>query len=162
SFVTQHHALRAISQGRFDDGEALSARAFLLAAETAEAVVSHRIQLFLVRREQGRLADVEGDLARAAAEYPGRWALRCVGAHLPALLGRRGEAAPALDALANDGFAMLPRDNEWLFALGLLPEVCEFLGDDHRAQQLYELLLPFAGRIACDVDDADTGSVERP
>ena len=43
-----------------------------------------------------------------------------------------------------------------------LPEACEIAGDVARAEQLYDLLAPFADRIACDVDDADSGSVQRP
>jgi DNA-binding SARP family transcriptional activator len=162
--VAEHAAMRALAQGRFLDAETLIDQALRIGAASvpAEAVVGHRMQLFLLRREQGRLAEIEQQLAAAAVEHHARWPLRCLLAHLYAALGRTDDARRALSELGDGDLASLPRDNEWLFALSFLPEVCASADDLARAEQLYCLLTPFADRIACDVDDGDSGSVHRP
>ena len=64
-------------------------------------------------------------------------------------LGRAAEARRGLDALAQDGFAALPRDCEWLFCLCVLAEVASGLGDREAAEVLYELLaLPAVSAMA--------------
>jgi tetratricopeptide (TPR) repeat protein len=45
-------------------------------------------------------------------------------------------------------FTDLPQDQQWLTALVLLSDVCAFLKDTRRAALLYELLLPYAKRVA--------------
>jgi hypothetical protein len=88
--------------------------------------------------------------------------LRYLLAHLYAISDRAPEARHALAELSHDGFTDLPRDNEWLFSLSFLPEVCEAVADTRCAERLYALLEPFADRTACDVDEGDTGSLQRP
>ena len=157
-------ATRALSEGRFEEAEALIARALTLSAEAEgiEAVVAHRIQLFMLRREQDRLHEVEGYLAAAALERSPRWVLACLIAHVHAALERPTEAGHALSNLGDGDLRSLPSDNEWLFSLSFLPEVCLIAGDLGRAEQLYRLLEPFADQIACDIPEGDVGSVRRP
>jgi tetratricopeptide (TPR) repeat protein len=65
------------------------------------------------------------------------------------------------EPLAADGFAALPRDEEWVFGLSLLAEVIDRLDDAPRSARLYELLAPFAGRNVLSVPDVAAGSVAR-
>jgi len=160
--ATMHLAMRACSEGRLADSEALFHRAYAFGRESVgqDAVVGLQIQLFLVRREQGRLTEIERGLAASAAEHRNRYPLRFMLAHMHAMLGRIADSRHALAELGD--LDALPRDNEFLFALSLLPEVCEIARDLARAEQVYALLEPYADRVACDLQEADMGSVRRP
>ncbi len=56
------------------------------------------------------------------------------------------EAREEFEHLAATDFADIPRDALWLTCMAYLCEVCAFLGDSSRAEFLYELLEPYAGR----------------
>jgi len=156
-------ACRALFDGRFGEAEQLIAEA-LSAGERAQrwdAVMSFRLQTFLLRREQGRVLEVEELIRHSIAEYPTRPVFRCVLAHLYAELGRWQEAHSMFEALAVDDFAGLPRDNDWVLGLSLLPEVAGFLQDGARAAVLYDMLLPYAGRLPMWGAEISTGSASR-
>jgi tetratricopeptide (TPR) repeat protein len=78
-------------------------------------------------------------------------------------LDREDAAREEFESLARAGFDALPRDAQWLIAMTLLAEVCGRLGDAARAAELYEPLLPYAGRNVI-VGRATTcnGSASRP
>ena len=102
--------------------------------------------MFNIRREQGRLAEVE-DAVRGFVElYPALPAWRGALALLLVELGREDEARAEFEGVARGGFAALPRDANWLIGVTLLAEVCGALGDGARAEALYALLEPYAGR----------------
>lgn len=120
-----------------------------------------RTHLFLLNREQGRLAEIE-DLVRASIEefpwYPYfRAALTC----LLLELGRDGEARIAFDELSGEDFRALYRDNEWLFGMGLASDACSRLGDTRAAEVLYEQLRPFAGCHATAPEGGSLGALDR-
>jgi tetratricopeptide (TPR) repeat protein len=52
-------------------------------------------------------------------------------------------------------------DEEWLFSVSLLPDVCVFLGDEDAAAELYALLLPYEALYAMAPSEASFGSVAR-
>ncbi|MGO9753212.1 MAG: BTAD domain-containing putative transcriptional regulator [Solirubrobacteraceae bacterium] len=124
-----------------------------------EALNCFRLQTFAVRRDQGRLLEIADIVSRMAAEYTWYPMWRCVLACVQAELGDEGEARSGFDALAAAGFAV-PRENNWLFSLAMLTEVCVFLGDSDRATVLYDLLAPFVGRCASSPEIC-VGSVSR-
>jgi DNA-binding SARP family transcriptional activator len=157
-------ATLALFEGRLEEAEALIEEALEVGrhAQGADAVLSHRIHLFTLRWQQGRLDGLEEILIRSAEEYPARPMFRCMLARLYADLAREADARRALDDLAADDFATLPRTNEWLFSLGFLADVAEYLGDAARARTLYDLLSPHAARNASTSDYISTGSVARP
>ena len=64
-----------------------------------------------------------------------------------AATGRLADARSALDTVATDDFATVPRDMNWLSAMASAAEVCAILGDAGRARALRSLLEPFADRI---------------
>ena len=113
-------------------------------AESWNAAVSQRLALFVLRREQGRLAELEDAIRRSVHEYPAlpQVPIR-IGTPLRRARPRARCRARSLDELLSHDLAQEYLDAEWLFAMSLLPDVCAFLGDD-AAGRLYELLLPYA------------------
>jgi tetratricopeptide (TPR) repeat protein len=156
-------AMRSLFDGRFEEAERLILEAQRLGqrAQEWDAVFGTRMQTYMLRLEQGRLAEIEDMVGRSVAEYPTRFAFRCLQAHLYRELDRPLEARRAFDQLAVRGFADIRRDNDWLFEMSFLPEVADFLGDVDRAAILYDLLVPYAGRLAVTAGEASTGSVSR-
>ena len=67
----------ALMEGRFDDAEALIEETAALGrfAQSWNAAVSQRVALFVLRREQGRLAELADSVRRSVHEYPALLAL---------------------------------------------------------------------------------------
>jgi DNA-binding SARP family transcriptional activator len=134
--------------GDFDEAERLAVQTLAIGqrgqAENAQHVFAQA--MFNIRREQGRLDEVEGAVRRLIAKYPAVPAWRCALALLQLELGREDEARAEYGAIAQAGFDSLPRDAQWLIAMTLLAETCGRLGDAARAPVLYELLAPYARR----------------
>jgi AAA ATPase domain len=61
--------------------------------------------------------------------------------------GQIETAQREFDALAARGFSNLPRDEHWLVTMGSLSSAATFLDDRDRANELYELLLPYADLV---------------
>ncbi|MGH7207181.1 MAG: hypothetical protein ACREI2_13345, partial [Nitrospiraceae bacterium] len=163
-YVEAVRATLATFEGRFHEAEERIPRAFRLGqrAQGSMAGVYRMLQLFALRREQGRLGELEAHLKRVADEFPIYYVLQCALAHLYCEVNKWTEAQEAFAVLARDGFATLARDDEWIFAMSLLAEVAESLGDFARAGEAYMLLLPYAQRNALSNPDVCTGSVSRP
>jgi tetratricopeptide (TPR) repeat protein len=157
-------AALALFEGRFTEAEQLVSRALALGrqAQRMDAEVSFRIQTYALRREQGRLEEVEEAIRRSADEFPWYPMFRAILADVWIRLGREDQARQLFEGLASDRFAFLPRDSQWLFALTLLPEMAASLGDADAAAVLYELLLPYADHNAYGPPELSTGSVSRP
>jgi tetratricopeptide (TPR) repeat protein len=153
----------ALMEGHFDGAERQIA-ATLAAGRLAQswnATVSERIALFMLRRAEGRLAEVEDAIGRSVREYPALFRFRCAYAHLLADIGREREARAAFDEVLSRDLAREHLDAEWLFGMNLLPDVCARLRDERAAARLYELLTPHAGRYAHAPLEASAGSIER-
>jgi hypothetical protein len=153
----------ALFQGRFDHARALVDEALTLGerAQRRDAVLSHRLQLFLLDREVGGDAEIEALISDAASEFPTRPVLRCALAYIHADLGELGRTQAAIDDLAANDFAAIQRDNEYLFALAFLADAVNTLGDTGAAAVLYDLLVPYAHLNAMNADEVGTGSVSR-
>ena len=155
----------ALFEGRFEEAERLIRKALLLGEKALgpmEAQVAYRLQLYELRRIQGRVAEVEDLIRRSIGEFPGYPMFRCVLASIHAELGRVPQARVLMDELAADGFTWLPFDNEWLFGMSFLPEVASFLRDSDRARTLLDLLAPYARLNAFSPPELCRGSVARP
>jgi len=161
--LVHSRAMRALFDGRFEEAEELIPEALSLGerAQRWDALLCFFLQMFLLRKEQGRLQEAEALIKRSVAEYPSRPVFRCVLAHLYAELRREAVARSTFEALAVDDFGRLPRNSEWLLGLSLLPEVVGFLGDVPRAATLYEILLPPERRVPMAGAEISTGSVSR-
>jgi tetratricopeptide (TPR) repeat protein len=152
-------AMRAHIEGRFDEADRLVHEALAAGqrAHSSNFFLIYALQVFQLRRDQGRLDEVEPTVREMADRYPTVPALRYGLASLYAELGREPEARAEFERLAAKNFGDLPRDANWTGALDKLAQVCVFLGDVERAAVLYEMLLPFAHHIvvisfgdACD------------
>jgi DNA-binding SARP family transcriptional activator/tetratricopeptide (TPR) repeat protein len=153
----------ALMEGRFERAEELISETLSLGqrAESWNAVVSQRLALFVLCREHGRLAELEDTIGRSVHEYPALPRFRCALAHLHGELGHEGEARAAFDDLMSRNLGREHLDEEWLFGMSLLPDVCAFLGDAGAAAQLYALLLPYQRLYAEAPIEATFGSIAR-
>lgn len=158
-----YRALVALLEGDFAAAEdhiagepALGGR-----AQSWNAAVTYRLQLYVLRRAQGRLAEIEGLVRQSVAEYPTYPLWRCVLSQTAAELGHAAEARDLLEELARDDFAQLPVDEEWLVGLSLLAEAASSLGDAEHAPALYDLLLPYSDRVAISYPEISIGCVAR-
>jgi tetratricopeptide (TPR) repeat protein len=136
---------RAQLDGRFEDAEQIADEALEIGrhGQAENAVNAYFQAMFNIRREQGRLAEVEPSVRRFIDLYPMLKAWRAALALLLVELGRVDEAREEFSALAGED---MPRDANWLIGVTLLAEVCGALGDGERAAPLYALLEPYAGR----------------
>jgi tetratricopeptide (TPR) repeat protein len=160
--LTVWRAMTAHTQGRFDDAERLSLQAFQLrqGASSSNAVQYFGSQLLVLRREQGRLAEIVDGLGGFSSDNPSPiWRLALAWVH--AELDRTAEAARAMEQLAAEDSTDIPRDMYWLMCLWLLAEIVAKLGDRRRAESLYAQLLPYRARCALVPMSFNGGSLER-
>jgi DNA-binding CsgD family transcriptional regulator len=138
------HSDSAISlcEGRLADAEAKALRSNewsrLLTGRDASGV--HGIQMFSVRREQGRLAELAPLIRLLAGQNQWRPGL----ASLLVELGMETEARRELARVADEGLEPF-RASLWLASLTYLTDACAALGDEATAAVLYGELEPFAG-----------------
>jgi DNA-binding SARP family transcriptional activator len=156
-------AIFALLDGRLEAGEALIGESVRLGERTwMRSLLNARMELWMLRRHQGRLSEVKEAIERCLVEFPERGPFcRCVLAHLNAELGDMGETRRLFDALAADQFANVPPTSDRLVNLGLLSDVAAMLNDADHAEVLYELLLPAAACNAVDLPEIFTGAVAR-
>lgn len=153
----------ALLRGDFAEAERLTEEALEVGqrAQNWDAGFSYRIALFALRREQGRLDEIDELIRDSVQEYAGYRSFRCLVPLIDCELARRDEASRALDELAADDFSSLPRDSEWLFCLSILSEVAVELGDTDRGAVLFRLLLPYENLFALASGEVSLGCVAR-
>ena len=159
-----HRAMLALLQGRFDEAERLGQDALAVGEHLGSRtpMLTAGIQLYVLRREQGRFAEIEPMLRGMAEQNASMPAFRAALAHFCAEAGRVDEARSELEAVARAGFATFPRDANWLSMMGELVQVVAVLGDAPRAAELYDLLAPFGEQVVVTgVGDLCEGSVAR-
>jgi DNA-binding CsgD family transcriptional regulator len=141
-------AQQALLAGRLAEAERLADQALAVGqrAQSGSVAIYHAAQLLLLRREQGRPAEVEPAIRGVVDQF--RLPLfRCWLAQLAAELGREEEARAALLELRADRLVGLPRDALWLGGVAALAEACAALSDGGVAELLYGALSPYAGRV---------------
>jgi DNA-binding winged helix-turn-helix (wHTH) protein/tetratricopeptide (TPR) repeat protein len=164
--LAEHEVMKALLTGRFDDAERLIEKAQQVVRRMRDpyALASLTAATYLLRREQGRLSELEPGLRAWVEQQPDLPIWRCAFAHLLAELGRTEEARREFEALSASEFAaLLPAGPQWLPSLVFLAEVCVVLEDELRAEVLYGLLQPHA-RLHAVFGNATLyyGSVTRP
>ena len=136
----------ALCDGRLEAAEAMAHRSHewsrVLTGRDASGI--YGVQMFSVRREQGRLEELApvvgllaGDPDRSGPWRPGLVALL-------AELGMEAEAKQELDRVVHEGIDRY-RESLWLALLTYLADACASLGDEVAAELLYPELEPFAG-----------------
>src|SRR5262249_3607005 len=127
----------------------------------AAAQAAFELQRFVLRREQGRLTEIDSELEACADRNAGRRVLRCALANLSAELGRTDVARDQFDRLAVGDFAAVPLDGDWLVSAALLAETCRALDDSAAAASLYDLLLPYSTLNVSGEGEVSLGAVSR-
>jgi class 3 adenylate cyclase len=139
-------AMRALLEGRFADAERLAQQGLAvgqrLQGEDTSGVFG--LQMFTIRREQGRLREVEPVVRLFVQQNPAASTWQPGLALVYSELGLEQEAREMFERLAANDFADIPRDAMWVTSMTYLAEVCAFLGDTRRADILYQRLLPYA------------------
>jgi predicted ATPase/DNA-binding CsgD family transcriptional regulator len=145
--VAEHYGSAiALCDGNLADAEAMAARSHgwgrLLTGRDASG--THGIQMFGVRREQGRLAELAPvvRILAGVADREGAWRPGLVA--VLAELGMEHEARLELSRLLAQGVDGL-QASLWLAALTYLTDACAALGDEATAAILYPRLEPLAG-----------------
>jgi DNA-binding CsgD family transcriptional regulator/tetratricopeptide (TPR) repeat protein len=145
--VAEHYgAAIALCDGRLDEADATAQRSRewsrLLTGRDATGV--YGIQMFGIRREQGRLAEIEPALRILAAHeaLDGPWRPGLVSVLVE--LGMEREARRELARVAADGLEPF-RESLWLASLTYLTDAAAALGDETAAALLYPELEPLAG-----------------
>ena len=143
--VAEHYASAiALSDGRLADAEEMARRSEeagrMLTGRDASG--THGIQMFGIRREQGRLAELASVIRILASGRHGSWRPGLVSVLVE--LGMESEARRELERIAAEGLEPL-RESLWLASLTYLTDACVALGDEAVAALVYPELAPLAG-----------------
>ncbi len=112
-----------------------------------DVVGAHVLHLFVIRYQQGRLAELVTGLSNAPEHQHGYWAGLALAAVACAETGRTGDVVPIVrQALGPDGHR-LQRDGFWLAAISLFAGAAARTGDLDLADLLIEMLEPFADHV---------------
>lgn len=139
-------------QGRLECAEEALSRVF----DCVEGPVAPRAwvsplfvaQLFGLRRDQGRLEELEPLLSSVLERAPGAHLWRALLALVQLANDRRGEAQIELERLTQSGLSDLPKTSSWVGTACLVGELCAGLGDQKSAARLSALLQPFRDQMA--------------
>lgn len=147
--LTEYHLemILTLAAGDLTAADALAEQAMSQLADDESSVGDgvHAVQLFTIRRAQGRLAEV-APVVTLLEQLPDKTGLWRPGlAALYAELGMLDHAAGAFAELAPDSFAAVPRDALWPACLAYLTETCVALADRSAASALATELYPFSG-----------------
>jgi DNA-binding CsgD family transcriptional regulator len=145
--VAEHYgAAIALSDGRLDAAERM-ANSSEQAGRTLtgrDASGTYGIQMFSLRREQGRLAELASVIRILAGSEreDGPWRPGLVS--LLVELGMESEAKRELARIASAGLEPL-RESLWLASLTYITDACAALGSEAVAELVYPELAPLAG-----------------
>ncbi len=152
--------LLSLIGGRFAEAERLAGEALELGATTGEpdALGVYGAQIAMVRLEQGRISELYDSLVAFANEFVESPVWQAALCYADIELGHMESARKIFDRLAAGRFSGIPRNFAYLAALAMLATACARLGDHARAEQLYDLLLPYADRHILTADRNSWGS----
>ncbi|MGZ4431292.1 MAG: helix-turn-helix domain-containing protein, partial [Gaiellales bacterium] len=147
--VAEHYwSAIALCDGRLAEADATAERSFewgrLLTGRDPSG--SYGIQMFGVRREQGRLSELAPVVRILASGDRRKGPWRPGLAALLAELGMEDEAREQLRIVRERGLDDL-RHALWMASLTYLADACALLGDEQLAAQLYSALSPLSGGI---------------
>jgi class 3 adenylate cyclase/tetratricopeptide (TPR) repeat protein len=145
-FVISSRAGAAFFEGRFAECEALAQKAFGVGESVLglDAAGPYGVQMFSLRRQQGRLRELAPLLEHFVKSTPAEGTWRPGLALIYAELGMLDEARAEFDQLASNSFSSIPEDSSWLNCMGMLAEVCHVLGDRRQADALHQFLSSYA------------------
>lgn len=141
--ATIWEAMRALLAGELRRAEEHAADALAMGAASVTAREYHAVQILAIRREDGRMAELEAAERRLVENNAQRPAWRAARAMVLWETGAAAEAQAQIDLLAEHDFADIPLNGDWLTTMALAADVCTGLGDRVTAATLYEQLLPY-------------------
>jgi DNA-binding CsgD family transcriptional regulator/tetratricopeptide (TPR) repeat protein len=145
-FVDQYASTLALCFGRLAEAEAAARRSHewsrLLTARPASG--TYGIQMFGIRREQGRLAELGAVTTALAGSERSSSAWRAGLAALLAELGMQEDVRRELTRVRQDGLDEF-RSTLWVASLSYLTDACAAVDDEALAALLYPELAPLAG-----------------
>ncbi len=149
SYIRSMHALLA---GRFSEVEGLIGQAVEIGrrANAPDVADAAGAQLVMLRREQGRVAELHPAIESFAARFPLIVGWRAALAFSLLEQDREAEARWEFRALADQFFHGLAdhlNGENGIFTLALLSEVCAGAGDADGASVLYDLLEGTSGQV---------------
>jgi tetratricopeptide (TPR) repeat protein len=152
--------MRALLQGRPGEAERIVGDALEIGRVRQSEYVSYmhdEAQMLAIRWTQGRMDEVRDRVRTHGEGHPEipRWR----NALLAAELGDERAARVEVERHARHGFTDLPRDGLWLLHMCGLAQACVLIGDERRAELVYDLLAPFADRIAISISTLAFGPV---
>ncbi len=142
-----YRAMFHLMRGRYAEAEPLVERA--KQQWQSEMLQQHVFQAFALRREQGRLEELNSQIEgqeRDATSAINRYH-HLISVHRLILLvetSRELEARALFETIARGNFDDVPQGPSWHGVIALLSEACVKLGDITRAEVLYDLLIPYA------------------
>jgi len=139
------HAQRSLLAGQLAEAEGAVEAILAQRTRKANAEQAAVALLFLVRRDQGRQAELAEGMRAFAYENPDVGVWRASLALLYAETGALAEARIELDALSGERLATLQRDNGWTLALACLAITCATCGTNDQAAAIYRILAPYDG-----------------
>ena len=142
--ATIWEAMCALLAGDLEHAEDLAADALAIGAGSITARDYHAVQILAIRRENGRMAELDAGIRRLGDSYAPRPVWRAALAMLEWESGHAEEAQRHLDVLSDGGFANVPLDGDWLTTMALAADICARLGDEPTAAIIHEQLLPYA------------------
>jgi DNA-binding CsgD family transcriptional regulator len=144
-YVEQAGSALALFDGRLTDAQLHARRALEWSRQMGrDAVGVYGIQMFGVRREQGRLSALLPVARELAAQPSAEMAWRPALAVLYAELGMTEQARAEVARVCDNG-VQLPHDVLRLGALSYLADACWLLGDAEHAAIVYGAMRPHAG-----------------
>ncbi len=146
-YAPMWEATLAIFRGRLDEAKRFWSRALELGrrAQDANAEIFFRsVEKYYLPLEQGRAAEMDLDWLRKEATRPEvTWVYRTAVARILAECGRLDAAKIEFEMVAADGFAAIRRDVHFFAGLAEWAVICSSLGDGARAEEVYDLYLPY-------------------
>ncbi len=145
--VAEHYGSAiALADGRLADAEELAQRSHeagrLLTGRDASG--TYGIQIFSLRREQGRIAELAPVVRILAGSSRERGAWRPGLVSVLVELGMESEARRELDRIVREGLDQF-RESLWLASLTYITDACTALGDAAAAALVYPELEPLTG-----------------
>lgn len=163
-YSLHHQAMRALRTGALDEVEAPMTQGLELGLRSGNRVtlLLYGIQLWTLRREQGRLNEIVDQVETLIDQHPDSTGWRAARAYGQIEAGQRGPAEDTLIELIASEMDSIRRGVNWATTPALLSEVCSRVGNESCARILYQELLPSAEQnVTVGLSMADFGPVHR-
>ncbi|CAL8480855.1 AAA family ATPase [Caballeronia sp. S22] len=156
--------LLSINEGAFDRAERQAEEALAIGERVTQdaASTAYGMQMFCIRREQGRLAEVLPAMQLMVRKSPTASLWRPGIALIYAELDMRDAAREEFQVLRIEQMHAVPDNADALTRACFAAEVCVYLEDAPRAACLYRMLQPYAGTtLLLDIGGPCLGAADR-